>query len=212
VENEREETALIRGLRPSEIGTRVESELLNQARCFLPELPLRDVDVLVVDRMGKDISGTGMDPNVIGRWLVPGMVEPVDTTVRTIVVLDLTERSHGNAIGLGLADFIPGSLARKVDLSATYINTLTSGWAGLRRGRLPIVLPTARTTLLAAIAAAGAIGRPVRMLWIHDTLSLSRFAASESLWPELTEDPATTVGSPFELAFGDDGALLPAPQ
>lgn len=207
VENPLEQTAVVRALRAEEIGGDAERSLLCLARDLMPALPVHDLDVLVIERIGKDISGTGMDPNVTRRWLVPGIDEP-DARCRTIVALDLTEQSHGNAIGMGLADFVPESFARKVDLTATYMNTLTSGWAGLRRGRLPIVLPTARDAVLTALAAAGAGGRPRRLVWIRDTLHVDRVAVSEALWDEVAAQDDATLGETF-LAF-DGSAAAPS--
>jgi hypothetical protein len=213
VEDEFDETLLVRGLRQVDIGRASEQELLELARRSLPRLPVAECDVLVVSRMGKDISGTGMDPNVIGRWLVPGLAEPEPPPVRAIVALDLTAVSHGNAIGIGLADFVPARLAAKVDLAATYLNVMTSGWAGLRRGRLPMVLPSDRDAVVAAIATAGpdAVRAP-RLVWIQDTLHTRLCAVAEPLWPQITADPALRlVGPPFDLPFGDDGRLASAP-
>ncbi len=230
VENEFDETALVRGLTPGEVGRAAETALLEQARSWLPRLPADDIDLLLIDRMGKDVSGTGMDPNVIGRWLVPGLAEPARPRVRCVVVLDLTDASHGNAIGVGLADFAPARLLAKIDLPAFYLNTMTSGWAGLRRGRLPIGLPTDRDAVLAALAVAGPEAmRAARVVWISDTLRTRRCAVSEALWPEVAGDTAgdtagnvageaagaagvgrpVLTGEPFALPFDAQGGLRP---
>lgn len=207
VEDQFDQTHTVRGLSPGEIGRDGETALLGLARRSLPRLPATGIDTLVVERMGKDVSGTGMDPNVIGRWLVPGLPEP--EAARTVVVLDLTESSHGNGIGLGLADFAPARLLSKVDLRALYLNVMTSGWAGLRRGRLPIVLPTDRDAIVAAVGVCGPVAaRAARLVWIRDTLHTATCAVSEALWPEVAADPELElVGEPFALPFRGDGRL-----
>ena len=105
-------------------------------------LPFDDLDVLIVDEMGKNISGTGMDTNILGRMFVPAVPEADRPRITAVVVLDITEESHGNACGVGLADFTTEGLVSKIDLYATYMNGLTSGTGGLLRNRLPNVLPT----------------------------------------------------------------------
>src|SRR5690606_23323644 len=177
----------------------------------LPRLPVPALDVLVIDRMGKDVSGTGMDPNVIGRWLVTDLAEPRPAPVRAIVVLDLTDASHGNALGVGLADFVPERLVAKIDLAATYLNVLTSGWAGQRRGRLPMVLPSDREAVLAAIAVSGpAAASAPRIVWIQDTLHTATCAVSEALWPAVAAAPGLRrTGAPFGLPFDAAGRLAP---
>lgn len=211
VEDQFDQTMTVRGLRPSDIGRTGESALLETARAALPRLPVPALDVLVIDRMGKDISGTGLDPNVIGRWLVTDLAEPQPAPVRAIVVLDLTDASHGNAMGMGLADFVPERVATKIDLAATYLNVFTSGWAGLRRGRLPVVLPTDREAVLAATAVAGpAAAAAARIVWIEDTLHTATCAVSEALWPVVAATPGWRLtGAPFVLPFDSSGRLAP---
>ncbi|GAA5187166.1 hypothetical protein GCM10023322_34900 [Rugosimonospora acidiphila] len=209
VEDEFDETLVVRGLVPGDIGRAGERELLELARRSLPRLPVEGgIDVLVVSRMGKDISGTGMDPNVIGRWLVPGLAEPDPAPVRAVVALNLTEASHGNAIGVGLADFVPARLVSGIDLDAFYLNVMTAGWAGLRRGRLPVVLPTDRDAIVAALAVCGpeAARRP-RLVWIRDTLHTQVCAVSEALWSGLDDGVEPDAGEPFALPFDAHGAL-----
>ncbi|MCL5046713.1 MAG: nickel-dependent lactate racemase, partial [Actinobacteria bacterium] len=114
MENSKEETAKIQGLRPEEIEAG-EQALLVEAKALLPKLPVEDIDVLIVDEMGKNYSGTGMDTNVIGRWRIQGVPEPDSPRVSRLVVLDLSESSHGNATGIGLADFTTRRLVSKAD-------------------------------------------------------------------------------------------------
>ena len=120
--------------------------------------------MLIVDRMGKNISGTGMDSNVLNRARVPGEPEPEGLFVMNVAVLDLTEETHGNATGIGLADFMPARLLAKLDLAWTYMNGLTAGVVGTERIKLPVVLATDRDAILAAIATCGRTeNEPVRL-------------------------------------------------
>ncbi len=106
----------------------------------MPRLPVDEVDVLLIDRMGKNISGVGIDPNVTGRIGVNGEDDAESPRVGAMMVCDLTDQSHGNAIGVGLADVITRRLHAKIDRDATYANVLTSGF--LERGKIPIVADT----------------------------------------------------------------------
>jgi hypothetical protein len=139
VENAYDETAIIEALTPAEILTR-EPELLALAKQRMPSFPLRDIDVLIVDKLGKNISGSGMDPNIIGRLKVPGTPEPDYPKTKVIVVTDITDASHGNACGVGLADVTTRRLLDKVDWDATYMNAVTSGF--YEHSMLPVVAAT----------------------------------------------------------------------
>jgi hypothetical protein len=180
----------LRGLSAAELEPG-ERELLDLARSLAPALPFADLDVLVVDRMGKDVSGTGMDTNVIGRLRIPGKPEPIAPRIKAIVAGDLTEATHGNALGMGLADFATRALAAKVDFGLTAKNVLASGF--LERGRLPLVLDDAAAALRAAIDHAYR-DRPgekanARIVRIASTLDLEAFDVSENLIGEARRLP-----------------------
>ncbi len=209
VENEFDETMRIEALRPEDVGGERESALLELARAALPRVPFGELDVLVIERIGKDISGTGLDPNVTGRWAVGGLREPEPLPVRCIVALRLTAASHGNALGIGLVDFVSRQLADDVDLVKTYVNGLTSGWSGVGRTRLPIVLGTDRDAIATAASVSGRSGDVLRLAWIQDTLHTRTIGISEGLWAEARADAGIELSAPFRLAFGDDGALVP---
>ncbi len=180
----------LRGLSASELNAG-EQELLRLSKSLAPSLPFPNVDVLVIDRMGKDISGTGMDTNVIGRLRIPGHAEPTEPHVKAIVVLDLSEATHGNALGMGLADFTVKKLADKVDFSLTGKNVLASGF--LERGRLPVVLGDPAEALQAALNHVfrdHPEGRATaRVLHIGSTLELEEFRVSENLIGEMRKLP-----------------------
>ncbi|MEN9937952.1 MAG: hypothetical protein RLZZ387_4531 [Chloroflexota bacterium] len=186
-----------------------EPGLLARSRELLPRLPLPTLDVLIVDRMGKDISGAGLDNNVLGRMYIDGEAEPEEPRIGTIVTLRLTEATHGNACGTGFVDIVTEDLLRAMDVEVTRINIETSGF--LRRGRIPPAYPTDQAAIEAAFArhARGSDTSGVTALHIRDTLSLEEFEASESALPALLDRPGITlVRPPRELPFHADGRLL----
>ncbi|GAC1653003.1 MAG: lactate racemase domain-containing protein [Candidatus Dormibacteraceae bacterium] len=211
VENARDETAEIHGVLGSEVAADFEAEILSRAKDLMPRIPFDSLHVLVLDRMGKDVSGAGMDTNVLGRWRIPGVEENARPQIACIVPLTLTPASHGNAAGLGLAEFVPLALAESVDLAAFYANSLTAGIVGLERGQFPIVLPTDRDCILAAAGAAGRVASsPLRLAWIQDTLHTETFAVSEDLLPEVRErDDLEQLGEPVAMPFDAGGRLRP---
>ena len=211
VENEVGETALVRGLLPAEIGAAEEEALLETARAMMPTLPFADLDVLVVEQLGKDVSGEGVDPNVVGRMYITGTPEPETPRVGCIAALRLTEASAGNALGIGLTDFVSARLRDQIDFGALYANALTSGIVDIRRAKLPMVLPTDRLTIQAAIACCGRRDAAnVRLCVIRDTKHLDLVGASPPLVAEVKDrDGFSTVGAPGEMQFDDDGSLRP---
>lgn len=209
VENQRDETALLRGLGASEIGGPEETAVLARARELMPRLPFEQVDVLVVDAMGKEISGTGLDSNVLNRMRIEGEAEPDGLRVTCVAVLDLTDASHGNAIGIGLADFVPRRVVEKIDVESFYPNVLTSGFVSINRGKLPLVLADDREAIQAAIAFRGRPDSvPVRLARIPDTLHTERIGVSEAMWEEVTSrDDVEPVSDPQPLEFDAEGRL-----
>ena len=154
--------------------------------------------------MGKNISGAGIDPNVIGFWRREG--GPRRPDYRTLIVLDLTPESSGNATGLGMVDLTTQGVLNKVDLKPSYINAITSGiW---RSVRLPIALENDRTVLETALSHVVS-QRHVRMVRIANTLHLETFWATEALLPELREKKGILVDErPLQLQCDDEGKLL----
>ena len=174
----------VEGLGADDVGGELEHELTEYARALVPALPFDEIDVLIVERGGKDISGTTMDPNVTGRFWVPGLDDLQKPRVAAIVLLDLTDVSGGNALGIGFADFIPAALANKLDFRKTYINCFTAGPAGMRRSRLPMVLPDDEACIKAALAMCGrGPDEPKRVVRISSTLHLTRCWVSDALLP-----------------------------
>lgn len=174
------------GLNADDVGGEKEIAITEYAKSLIPPLPFPNIDVLVVGKAGKDISGTGMDPNVTGRFWVHGLGETGNPTIATIVLLDITPVSGGNLLGIGLADFIPASLANKLDWEKTYINCFTAGPSGVRRSRLPMVLPDEEACMKAALSMCGrGIDQPKRVVRIESTLHLTRCWVSEALLDQL---------------------------
>jgi hypothetical protein len=179
-----------------------EPALLDLARSLAPKIPFDPLDLLVVRQIGKDISGTGMDLNVIGMWRRNG--GPVRPDIRLIGALELTENSHGNGIGMGHADLITHGLLERVDLQATYLNCLTS--QNLAGAKIPITLSTDRE--LFATALAGLDPAAARVVILQNTLELEYFWAAEGLLEEVGALPhLEKLGPARELQFTAQGKL-----
>jgi hypothetical protein len=207
VENAYEETALVKGLPGPEIPES-ETQLLELAQDYMPFLPIAHADLCVVREMGKNYSGTGMDTNVIGRLRLQGIPEPAKPAIQFLAVLDLSEASHGNATGIGLADFTTERLVEKIDYEATYLNCLTSG--GPIRAAVPMTLADDKALFEAARQAL----KPerineVRLLIVENTLHLEELWLSEVLLEEVeAREDVEAVGEPFPLEFDSGGHLV----
>lgn len=197
--------------KPAEIavlaGDRIfqeEPELLRKAKALQPSIPFDDLDLLIVQEMGKNISGTGMDTNIIGMWRRNG--GPREPNFRVLAVLDLTSGSHGNASGVGLADLIPERLRAKVDWHATYTNCLTAG--NFAAAKQPVVLPSDREVIETGLMGKDASS--ARVVWIQNTLELDTLWLSPALLEEAAAKPALkNAGSLRPVEFTADGALRP---
>jgi hypothetical protein len=191
VENAYEQTAVVAGIEPEQFYER-EQDLLNMARSLMPRLPFDDLDLLIVRSMGKCFSGTGMDTNIIGRLRIQGEPEPEHPSIKRIAVLDLDERSEGNALGIGLADFTTDCLLAKVDWTSTYLNVLSTTF--VMRAMAPMHFRTDEETLSAALASLGGIERAsARVLVIDNTLDLSRIEFSAALLEEARSASHITI-------------------
>ena len=200
VENFYDRTAEITGIDAADLPA-AETPLLERAYDYMPTLPYDEIDVLVVDRIGKDVSGTGMDTNVIGRYRVLNADDPETPAIKRVLVRGLTEATHGNAQGLGLADLTTRSVADEMDLSQMYANALTSN--SLSKAAIPVVLPDDELALTAAVSTVGPYDpETIRLVWIRDTGHLSEFRVSPALADEAV-DHVEVVGE-SRLTF-DDG-------
>ena len=210
VENARHEIAMVKALEPQEIEAE-EERLLVRAKELMARLPFEEIDVLIVDEIGKNISGTGMDTNVIGRFWLPGEAEPRAPRIRRIVVLDLSEETHGNAIGIGLADFTTARVFSKIDYQETFVNSLTA--CSPETARMPIHLPSDREAIAMALRTCWlADPKDARVVRIRNTLELERFWISESLLEAVRMDRELSerievLGEPREFQFDVLGNL-----
>lgn len=210
VENAYDEVAEIALMQPEDIGNEPERILLQRAKAMMPRLPWDTLDVLVVDMLGKNISGAGMDPNITGRMRL-GEQKAASTYITNMTVHDLTEESHGNAIGLGTADFTTMRLLNKVDLQSLYINVITSGVIGIDSGKIPLAFSTDRAAIAAAIRTCG---RPdfsqVRLARIESTLRLEYILASKASLDSIRPGSDIEILSPpLPFCVEQDGFLTP---
>jgi hypothetical protein len=202
IENAFEDTAVIAGLTDIEIGTDKEAKLLKRAKDYLAKLPFDAVDILVVRDLGKNISGTGMDTNVISRLMIPRQPEAFgNVDVAVITVLDLTEPTHGNVAGLGLANVTTARVFSKIDWVATYTNAITSGIFGMFRVHLPITMPDDERALQVAVRGCAEAAEEARMVFIRDTLSLEHFFVSPSLRAVVEAHPRLRIVDEIPLSF-----------
>ena len=185
-----------------------EMQLLEYARTTCPHLPFDRLDILLVDEGGKNISGTCMDTNVIGR--IMNIYEPPLTHpyITRIVLRDLTDISHGNVLVLGLADFVTQRLVDKLNTSYTDVNCVTA--VTPEKGRLPIVGSTDQAAVDYAFASAGPVAADnVRLCWIKNTMQLDRMFVSEALLDEvMANENLETVSELMDMRVDEDGELL----
>ena len=186
-----------------------EPGLRQEADAMVPRLPFPEIDVLVLNQMGKNTSPAGLDPLVIGRPTVDPEGHPIEGQPRIgrVVVLDLTQPSHGNAVGVGQADVITRRLASKIDFYAMYMN----GISGCRLDlvRLPLVLPTDREAIQVAALACGIRARgTLRLVRAESTLKIGEFSLSEALVPDLKNLPhVEPLGALEPMAFDASGNI-----
>lgn len=182
VESASGEIVSVNALTSSQVGGDEERRLTEMARDLVPLLPFKEIDVLIIERGGKDISGTTMDPNVTGRFWVHGLAETDQLSVATIVLLGITDVSAGNVLGIGLADFIPVNVAEQIDWQKTYLNCFTAGPSGVRRSRMPMVLRDEDACVKAALSMCGrGVNEPKRVVRIRSTLHLTSCWVSDEL-------------------------------
>lgn len=207
VENAYDETACIAGVAPEEFERR-EPELLRQAREWLPKLPFDQADVLLIDEIGKDISGAGLDTNVVGRKYqehAPGDAERPQ--IKYIAVRGLTRETHRNATGIGLVEFCRSQILREMDVQATRINCLTGSHA--TAAMIPLDYETDREILDVVLSVIGL--RPpasARLMWIQNTLKVAELECSEAYYDEARQrSDLEILTQPRKLPLGADGQL-----
>jgi hypothetical protein len=212
LEDQRDETTLLEGVPPSAFLDR-EAELLERAYEIMPKIPFDEVDVLVLDAQGKDISGQGMDTNVIGRRPF-AIQEPEPTTpeIKRIYTRSLTRTTHGNAMGMGSADFVHATLLDEIDMPTTLINALTA--VTTRGVRIPPAVETDRAGLVAALSTIGIVDPDeARVLRAADTMHLQRLYASPALVEAARErDDLRVVEEPSPIEFESGDFAAPSPH
>lgn len=204
VENGLDDTAEIRALKPEEFETG-EKELLTLARDWMPKLPFTEIDVLLIDRIGKNISGTGMDTNVIGRK--HSEHAPGAPTVKRLIVRGLTNETQGNATGIGFSEFCLSRVVEGMDREVTILNCLTA--LDIPAAQTPVHYPTDKETVATALGTLGLTpSEKARLVWIRDTGHLEEFYCSEAFLSEVESSGLLeAIESPTAMSFDAHGML-----
>jgi len=200
IENALGQTEQVVALRSHEILER-EPALLEQVKRHMAGFPFPEADIVLLDWVGKDISGTAMDSKTVGRISIAGVADPERPRIGCLAALDLTDVSHGNATGIGLADVTTERLARKVDMQALRINSMASGF--WQRAKMPMPLQSDAEVLQTAIRVSGRPASQMRICRARDTLHLERMVVSEPLLAQIDGD--VEVGPPYQFAFDAEG-------
>ncbi len=209
VENGYARTAGLAVLSPDEMEQR-EKSLLKEAKRLAPKLPFDEADILVIDEMGKDISGSGVDTKVVGRILMPLISqEPERPKIKRIVICDLTEKTRGNADGVGIADYVSRRLVDKIDFHALYVNAAAG--AEPEHAKIPVTLENDREALKAALDSVGLIALDqLKLMRIRNTLQLENVLVSAAYSREIEERDDLEITIPAHpLIFKSDGNLAP---
>lgn len=212
VENAFDQTAHLAAVAPQEIEAR-EKELLSLAKRLMPRLPFDRADLLLIDRIGKNISGTGLDTNVVGRKFNDRCAAPDELPkIKLIAVRGLTPQTHGNAVGLGIAEFCRSCVLDEMDSDATRLNAIVAGHVSA--AMLPVDYATDREILETALSTVGLVEPPdARVLWIHNTLELAEAACSAAYWPEAQRRADLEIlHPPRDLPLDAAGQLADLPQ
>jgi hypothetical protein len=208
LENGHEKTAQIEAIPGDRIEAR-EAELLEHAKGLQAKLPFDEVDLLIVDWMGKNLSGTGMDSNIVGRRMHTREPEMELPRITRLMVCNLTEESGGNATGIGFADFTTKRLVDRIDFETTYINSLTG--LGPQKVRIPMHFDTDTRILEAAFSTIGMMTPDEAcVVRVESTLQLEEVLISEAMADKIAaRDDLTPSGSAIDMPFDDKGLLLP---
>lgn len=193
---------------PADEIERTEERLLEESKRIMPKLPVTQLDLLIIEKIGKNISGAGMDTNVVGRVRLTDYDKFPEPVIKAIIALDLTEETHGNATGMGLADFITRRFADKIDFRSTYINCITG--QGPAQAAMPVPLNTDREAVRVSLDyIIGAVApEDARVIRIKDTLSMGEIEVSESLMRELQGRDGFSFGELKDMSFDEAGTLV----
>jgi hypothetical protein len=191
IENSKDKTMMIKAIKAKDIMEE-EPKLLEVARKNRPAFPVDRFDVLIIDKMGKNISGVGIDTNIIGRLKIYGQPEPKTPAIKSIIITDITNESHGNATGVGLADIITRRLFNKIDFTTTYKNIATSSF--LERAKIPFVVENDIDALQLALRNCGhSDPGQERVIRIQDTLHLEELYVSNAILDEVSAIPQIEI-------------------
>jgi len=206
LENSYDQTMKISFVPPEDI-IKVDSELLKISKEVIPMLPIDDLDVVIAQEIGKNISGTGFDTNVIGRLYINGEKEITKPMIKRLLVFDLTEESHGNALGIGLADITTKQLVNKINYKDMYANTITSTF--LNRAKIPIIADSEKEAVEIAVKTCWKLKQSdVKLLIMKNTLDLKYLYVSKAAWEEIKDNGnIETYGDWEKLSFDENGKI-----
>lgn len=205
VENSKDETYKLKALYAKDFEEE-EKVLLAEAKETVPKLPTDILDVLVIEEMGKMISGTGMDTKVLGRIKIMGETEPLKPAIKKVAVLRLASNSYGNALGIGLADVTTKSLVDSIDIDATYENIISTTF--LERGKIPLTMSNDEQAISVAVSTVGDINeKTIKMAIIKNTLDLQEVYLSEAALKDIDESRVEIIKRNIILSFDENGNL-----
>ena len=206
LENAKDETYRISAALPKDFE-KVDSEMLKECKRILPTLPMKEIDILIVQEMGKNISGTGLDTNIVGGITGCSGDDYSPPNIKRLLVFDLTDESNGNALGIGRADLITKKVYDKIDLEITYTNVITSTF--LDRGKIPIVAGSEKEAFDIAVKTLWNLpGTVPRVVIIRNTLKLDELYVSQPVWEEIKARPNVITTGEWEiLKFTGQGDL-----
>ena len=208
LENAFSETAELRILPIEEIGTEIEVRLLQRARDLMAKLPFNTIDVLVLKEIGKNVSGTGMDTNVVGRMMIPREPEPEDgPDIAVIAVLDLTEEFI-NASGIGMANVTTFRFVSKIDWNSTYTNAITTSTFGMQRAALPITMTSDRRALEVMARGCGVSLEKARWVFASNTGKLGTLWVTGNMIDEVNANPRLRITNEVPLSFDLNGNII----
>ena len=207
LENSYNQTMKISFVPPENI-INCDSKLLKISKEVMPMLPIEDIDIVITQEIGKNISGTGLDTKVIGRFYINGEKEIEKPNIKRLVVLDITEESHGNALGIGLADIATKQLVNKINYKDMYANAITSTF--LNRAKVPITVDSEKEAVEIAVKTCGKSEQNnLKLLIIKNTLDLEYLYVSEAVWNEIKDNKnIESCGYWRKLTFGKNGKMI----
>lgn len=204
VENSYDQTAEIKVI-PVDRILDEEKKMLETAKEYMPHIPFPEFDLLIVDEIGKNISGSGLDPNVVGRYWGQAEIDS-EPQIRRIFVRDASAKTHGNVLGIGRADFTTARLVQHMDRHAMYANSITSGRP--ESSKIPIYFDTDAEVLQAVVQSLGKQSiEELGIVWIKNTLEISELCASPGLIEKYGLNPDGFDGQPFPIQFDEQGNL-----